>query len=228
MIFLRPVKDRKYLTAWVILISLPVLLTGQTPVKPDDAVFRYPLNGETRPRFNSICAALAEHRVIRGQFVQTKTLKRLGRSLVSRGVFAVDAERGMIWDTKTPFPSVMAVGRDFLVQSSGGRSTRLDAAGNETFIRISETMSAVFIGDSKKLTGNFDVYFTESGGNWKLGLLPKDSSIKAFAGAIVMKGDSAVKEVMLYEQSGDTVLYELKGHSYPAALSAEEKAYFVP
>jgi hypothetical protein len=202
---------------------IPVFIVAQTL---DDDVFRYPLNNESRSSFNRICAAMAEHRVMRGQFVQTKTLARLGRDLVSRGNFAVDAELGMLWDTQSPFPSVMAVGRDFIVQTSGGRKSRLDARGNETFIRISQTMSALFTGDSKKLADNFELFFTENGVHWNLGLIPKDSSIRSFAALIIMRGDSNVRQVVLHDQEGGSVVYDLSGHSYPATLSSDEKAYF--
>ncbi|MDR2073676.1 MAG: outer membrane lipoprotein carrier protein LolA [Spirochaetaceae bacterium] len=206
-----------------ILTLIPALLWTQTA---RDDVFNHPLNGETRPHFTAICAAMAEHRLMRGNFVQTKTLKRLGRSLVSQGNFVVDAGLGIIWDTRSPYPSVMAVGRDFVVQSSGGRTTRLDTADNAAFVRISETMGAVFTGDIQKLTGNFEVFFTGQQKNWALGLVPKDSVIRSFARAIVITGDSAVRTVTLYEQNGDTVVYELSDHSYPSALSSNERAYF--
>ena len=206
----------------ILLLTLPLALAAQT----ENDVWNHPLNAETRPRFNRVCETMTRHKVIKGTFVQTKSLNRLGRSLVSRGNFAVDAGRGIIWDTKTPFPSIIAVGRDFIVQNSNGRTTRMDASENETFARISQTMSSIFTGDSKTLTGAFEVYFTENGGTWNLGLLPKDSSVKAFVKTITIRGDSVLREVFFHEQSGDTIRYELSGHSYPAELSADEKALF--
>jgi hypothetical protein len=204
---------------------LPLLpLTGQNA----GPVFNQPLNAVSRPAFDRVCASLSSRRVIRGDFVQTKTLARSGRSLVSRGFFAVDAGLGMIWDTREPFPSVMAVGSDFITQTSGGRKSRMDAAGNETFIRISGTMSAVFTGDTAKLLEGFEVYFTGTGGNWTMGLIPRDGAAKTFARSIVMQGGEAVNEVTLYEQSGGSVRYELSSQSYGSALSAAETDYFAP
>jgi outer membrane lipoprotein-sorting protein len=214
-------------------ILIPALLWTQTPRDgaprdgaPRGGVFDHPLTGETRRRFTAVCEAMAEHRLMRGNFVQTKTLKRLNLSLVSQGIFVVDAGQGIIWDTRSPYSSVMAVGRDFVVQSSAGRTTRLDTADNAAFVRISETMSAIFTGDIQKLTGNFKLFFTEEGKAWTLGLLPNDAAIRSFARAIVINGDSALRTVILYEQNGDTVTYELSDHSYPSVLSSNEKAYF--
>jgi hypothetical protein len=208
------------------LLFLPLApLVSQVPGTVEN-VFSHPLNAENRRGFDRVCAALSGHRVIRGNFTQTKTFFRAGRSLVSRGLFAVDAARGMIWDTREPFPSVMAVGRDFIVQTGGGRKNRVDAAGNETFIRISGTMSAVFTGNEAKLLEGFDVCFTEGGGSWTMGLVPRDGATKAFARSIVLSGDADLREVSLLEQNGNSVRYELSAHSYGAALSAAEAGYF--
>jgi hypothetical protein len=204
------------------LLLLPFMLAAQT----NDDVWKRPLNAETLPRFNAICKEMSRHRILRGRFIQTNTLNRLGRSLVSNGNFTADAERGIIWDTKTPFPSVTVVGRASVVQISGGRTTRLDTSGNETFIRISEAISSIFAGDSEKLINAFELYFTENGRNWNLGLLPRDNEVKAVAKAIIMQGDSVLRELIFYQQNGDIIRYELSGHSFPAELSADEKALF--
>jgi hypothetical protein len=208
-----------------VFFMLPLLPLAAQTAAP---VFDHPLNAVSRPVFDRVCASLAARRVIRGDFAQTKTLARSGRSLVSRGLFVVDAGLGMIWDTKEPFPSVMAVGPDFITQTSGGRKSRVDAAGNETFIRISGTMSAVFTGNTAKLLEGFEVYFTGTDKSWTMGLIPRDSAAKTFARSIVMRGGDAVNEVALYEQSGGSVRYELSGQSYGAALSAAEAEYFAP
>jgi hypothetical protein len=190
-------------------------------------VFNFPLSGERLPRYNAVCAILAEHPVVTGTFTQTRFLSRQGRSLISRGNFVIAAELGMIWDTQSPFPSTMAVGRDYIIQSTPrGTRTRLEARGNETFLRLSETISTVFSGDARKLRENFENYFVESGGRWTLGLVPTDRAVKNFAARIVMSGDSVIRIIVLREQNGDTIRYELADHRFPGALSSHEEALF--
>jgi hypothetical protein len=192
-----------------------------------EGVFRFPLSGETMPRYREICAVLSAHPVVKGSFAQRKTISRLNRSLDSEGNFIIHAERGMVWETLRPFPSTLAVGRDYLVQwSPGGRKTRLDAGGNETFLRLAETISAVFSGDAGRLLDNFDNYFTESGGSWTLGLVPGERALRSFARRIILEGDSVIRSITLYEQNGDTVAYVLSGHSFPGALNPDETALF--
>jgi len=190
-------------------------------------IFDYPLKQETMESFRTTCAALAAYPVVKGTFEQEKVLNRLNRSLKSSGNFIIASEQGMVWDTIKPFPSALALGKDYLVQSRpGGERTVLSAAGNETFIRMAEVISAVFSGNISGLMENFKVFYSGSQSSWELGLLPLDRAINNFALKITMKGDSVIKSITVYEQNGDTIIYGLSNHSYSSNLSVHEKAFF--
>jgi hypothetical protein len=190
-------------------------------------VFRYPLEAKTMDAFKTTCSRLAEHPFTTGNFEQEKTLSRLQRSLKSSGTFIIAADLGMVWDTAKPFPSTLALGSDYLIQSRpGGKKTVLSAQGNETFIRMAEVLSAVFSGRSQTLLDNFEVYYSGSPAAWELGLSPRDGAIGSFAEKIIMKGDTAIKTIAIYEQSGDMTRYFLSGHDYPEELKVHEKALF--
>ncbi|MDR0589671.1 MAG: outer membrane lipoprotein carrier protein LolA [Spirochaetaceae bacterium] len=192
-----------------------------------EAVFRHPLSPAALPRYREISTILSAHPLVKGDFIQKKTLNRLKRSLESGGTFIIDAERGMVWETLRPFPSTMAVGRDYLIQwSPGGRKTKLDARGNETFLRLAETISAVFSGNTEKLLDAFDNYFVETDGTWTVGLVPGEKNLRSFARRIILRGDSVIRQITLYEQNGDTIQYELSGHVFPGALAPHEIVLF--
>jgi len=201
---------------------------------PQEEIFRHPLGPETMNAFKTTCSRLAAHPVVRGNFEQEKTLNRLNRSLKSSGNFIIASGLGMVWDTARPFPSTLALGKNYIIQSRpGGQRTVLSAQGNETFLRMAEVISAVFSGNSQGLTDNFVIYYSANGGGiadadavWELGLSPRDTAIGAFAEKIIMKGDTAIKSIFIYEQNGDTVQYLLSNHNYPAELNINEKALF--
>jgi hypothetical protein len=203
------------------------MLHAQSP-----AVFDHLLSGENLSRYTAICAELAARPLIKGAFEQTKTIVRLNRSLVSKGNFIIAAELGMVWDTRSPFPSTMTVGRDFLVQSlPDGTKSKIDARGNETFISLADTLSAVFTGNAAKLRQNFDNYFFESGNVWTIGLIPRDAAIRSFAERIILSGGTAeggalIRSIIIYEQNGNSAAYVLSGLSFPLALDSDEKALF--
>jgi hypothetical protein len=190
-------------------------------------VFRFPLNAETLARYEEVSKILAAHPVVTGTFVQTRTLSRMNRTQVSGGNFIIAGEMGMVWDTRTPFPSVMAVGRDYIVQSTPrGVKTRLEARGNETFLSLADTLSAVFTGNVRGLREKFDTCFTESGGRWFIGLIPREKAVRAFAAQITVSGDSVMRTITVRERNGDSLKYELSDHNFPKGLSPDEKALF--
>ena len=190
-------------------------------------VFDHPLSPQTMSAFKATSERLAVHPIVQGNFEQEKILDRLGRSLKSSGNFIIAAELGMVWDTLKPFPSTLTLGKDYLVQSRpGGQKTVLSAQGNETFIRLAEVLSAVFSGHTKKLEDNFKVYYLGAASGWELGLLPSDSAIASFAVKITMKGDEAMRSILINEQNGDSITYIMSNHSYPPELAPHEKSLF--
>jgi hypothetical protein len=208
----------------IIFLLFTVICCGY--VFPQD-VFQFPLKDEAR--FKEVCALISEHRIVKGKFEQTKIISRLKRSLVSKGDFIIAAGSGMVWDTKSPFPSIMAVRRDSIVQSTpSGANVKLDAAGNETFMRFSAVISAVFEGNSQGLLDNFDIFWREQSGSWMMGLIPKEASIRTFASKIQLQGDSAIKSIYLFEQTGDAIQYVLSNHSFPEKLSNNELQLLAP
>jgi len=197
-----------------------------------EEIFRHPLEPQTTNAFKTTCSRLAEHSVVRGNFEQEKTLSRNNRLLKSSGNFIIAVGLGMVWDTVKPFPSTLTLGKDYVIQSRPGRQkTVLNAKGNETFLRMAEVISAIFSGNSQGLMENFNIFYYGSGGEWELGLVPKDAAIGTFAEKIIMKGiasnnAAAIKSILIYEQNGDTVLYILSNHSYSEELNVNEKKLF--
>ncbi|MDR2702072.1 MAG: outer membrane lipoprotein carrier protein LolA [Spirochaetaceae bacterium] len=208
-------------------LALFLLAAGLWAQTPQEEIFRHPLEPKTMDAFRTTCSRLAEHPFVRGNFEQEKTLSRLNRSLKSSGNFIIAAGLGMVWDTAKPFSSTLTLGKDYLIHSRpGGQKTVLSAQGNETFLRMAEVISAVFSGNSQGLLDNFNVYYAASGAAWELGLIPRNAAIGSFAEKIIMKGDAAVRSILIYEQNGDAVQYVLSNHNYPAELNVQEKAFF--
>jgi outer membrane lipoprotein-sorting protein len=181
--------------------------------------------------FDAVCGEIARRPIVTGDFTLTKTIKRINRTITSSGVFVISAQKGMVWDTREPFPSTLVVGADYIVQimPDGGHS-RLSARGNNTFLRISQVMKAVFTGNSLTLNDNFDVSFTSMNpldGTWLARLVPKDSAVKTFAAAFILNGKGGViSAITVIQQNGDSMKYQLTNQRYPAALQAKTESLF--
>jgi hypothetical protein len=210
-----------------VLTGLFLFTGGLWAQTSQEEIFRHPLDSQTMDAFKITCSRLAEHPVVRGNFEQEKILSRLNRSLKSSGNFIIASGLGMVWDTVKPFPSTLALGKDYIIQSRpNGQKTVLNAQGNETFLRMAEVISAVFAGNSQGLMDNFKVYYSGNTAAWELGLSPRDTAIGAFAEKIIMKGSAAIRSILIYERNGDTVQYILSNHNYSAELNINEKALF--
>ena len=217
--------------AWLGLWACPYAVCSGVQDERDP--FVRSLDEENLPRFREVCAALSARPLVRGEFRQKKILKRLGRVLESSGHFIIARDFGLVWETIAPFPSTMALGPDYVIQSvPGGQDTRLEASGNETFMRLARVMRLVFSGQGEALGEEFQVFFQAGGPRWFLGLVPADGGIGAFIARISLSGDTVLRRVAVDEAGGDRIEYELSGHVYPDGpdgpygLSERERALF--
>jgi hypothetical protein len=200
------------------------------------SVFDYPLSAQNLARFDTVCAHLARRPYTKGAFVQTRTLSRQNRSLVSSGDFIIAADLGVVWITKSPVPSITALGRDYMIQSvPGGTGTRIDATGNDIFISMADTISSLFTGNAQRLKSAFDNYYLEvltaEGNVWIVGLVPKDRTFRNYAQRIVIEGllreqGAVIRSIVIFESSGDSLTYAFSQQYFPTALEDRERAYF--
>jgi outer membrane lipoprotein-sorting protein len=208
------------------LLLAPVQAQAQASAQAQD-VFRYPLGPQTEEAFRTTCSHIAQHKFVKGNFEQEKTISRTKRSLKSSGNFIIVVGLGMVWDTVKPLPSTLTLGRDFMIQSRpNGQKTVLNAQGNETFIRMADVIGSIFSGNEKVLLENFKIYYSGGDSSWEMGLTPLDKAINAIAVRIIMKGDTAIHSIQMIEQNGDSIKYVFSNHSFPAELNANEQAFF--
>jgi outer membrane lipoprotein-sorting protein len=182
--------------------------------------------------FEDVCSGLARHTVSSGQFELTKTIKKFGRGIVSTGNFTIAKNEGMIWNTKSPFPSTLITGADFIVQiTADGKASRMGTSGNGIFLQIASIINAVFSADTNELAKAFTIDFSGTEAAWTITLVPKDRTLRSFSEKITLKGGLAddlqlIQQVLIDESSGNTTKYILKNHKFRDTLDADEKALF--
>ena len=209
------------------IIILLLFNTGLYAQTDTGNIFNHPLQSANMDAFIRTCARLAEHQFVTGNFEQERRLNRLGRSLISSGNFIIARDMGMVWDTLSPFPSSLTLGKDHIIQSRpGGQRSLISAQGNETFLSIAEIISTIFSGNSQSLLDNFQVFFYSSPNDWELGLIPRSNVLLGFMEKITMRGSSAIRFIEIHEQNGDSITYTLLNHRHPIELSEHEKDFF--
>lgn len=181
---------------------------------------------------NDVAEQLSKHPNTTGNFEQIKTIKNSSRNLKSSGNFIFSLE-GIMWQTLKPFPSTLAIGKDFVIQTSAdGTKTVTDTSQNQIFTTIAEIIISVFSNDFEMLQNSFNTeFFADENSNWTLTLLPKDSTISAVLKSLVLSGksdgtNSTIESILMTEASENSIRYNFSNLKYPKELSADEKAFF--
>lgn len=139
-----------------------------------------------------------------GAFDQQKTLVGLKRPVKSTGRFCVVAEKGVLWNTLTPFASTLRLSREEIVQSQGERVTsRMTSREEPTVGVISELLFSVLAGDFKRLQSTFKIDASTEASSWRAKLTPKDAGMRRVIGAIELSGNDYVRQLTMIEASGD-------------------------
>lgn len=177
--------------------------------------------------FNDVCKSISSHKITKGNFSQTKLIKKIKREIKSSGTFIVSADDGVLWNTQKPFASSMAITKSGIVQTAAnGKKSAVASGGNATFEQVSSLMTSLFNGNSEELAKNFEIEFIGSPENWNMNLTPRDASVKSFIANIEMAGKSTIDTMTLHEPSGDFTKYEFSNQTFPASLTDSEKAGF--
>ena len=163
--------------------------------------------------------------VLRGTFTQNRLIRGFKRPVTSTGEFVVARDRGILWHTKTPFDSTLAMTPDRLrvVDARQQAEVDLDARREPMLRTLNGLLQAVVGGDVAALTRAFDLDARLIGSDaWELTLVPRDPALRGRFTTIRMNGAAYVREVRLEEASGDVTTVTLAGHEAGTRLTDDE------
>lgn len=177
----------------------------------------------------SVARRLADAPVIRGKFEQTRRLSGFSNPLVSRGDFVLARGRGVVWQTREPFPSSLLVTPEKLVMrgADGSVQQQMQAESQPAMRVVGESMIAVLRGDLRGLSARFDVTGKLVGSaGWALTLIPRDAGMRRVFTRIELAGDKFVRDVRLEEAGGDSTVVRMIDPAAAARLSPAEEQRF--
>jgi outer membrane lipoprotein-sorting protein len=175
-----------------------------------------------------IQAMLARPAVMCGRFDQTKQLAGMKKPLASEGRFCVIAGKGVLWRTLKPFPSMLRLTREEIVNYQGERvAMRLDAKTEPTVRMINNVLFSLLAGDLGQLDALFEGEGSVDGNNWSVALKPRQAALEKAIGTIKLEGGSYVKSIVMNEAGGDrtTIVFSAIQNG-EGAMSKEEAALF--
>jgi hypothetical protein len=186
------------------------------------------LRAQDDANLRKIQSLLAKPSAMCGRFEQAKTLVGLRRPVRSSGRFCVVLDKGVLWTTVLPFPATLRLTKDEIVESHGDQVTkRLSAHDEPTVGVINDLLGSLLQGDLNRLTSTFVIGGTVDQQDWKAKLVPKEGGMKHVIGSIEVNGGTFVRQITIYEASGDVTDIVFSGIATgPAALRPEEARQF--
>lgn len=170
---------------------------------------------------------LADAPVLRGEFEQHKSVAGFRKPLVSRGDFVVARERGVLWNTRSPFASSLVVTRERLLsRRADGEVDTVIETGKEPGLRaINEILFAVMAADLDVLQTRFTIDGELVGKDaWRLVLLPPDAMTARWLSRVELDGNRHVQRVRFEDAQGDVTEIRFSAQSEAQALNPAEAA----
>jgi hypothetical protein len=157
------------------------------------------------PKAALACGRLDPGQILRGRFVQTRTLQGFSRPLISEGRFVLAPGRGLIWRAEKPFAVVTLISSAGIVQQMQGSETlRLPAARLPMIGQLYDMLGGAMGGDWRALERDFTVARSGDEQSWQVVLTPRRAGNAAMPfTAINASGGCLVEAVELLKPGGD-------------------------
>ena len=146
---------------------------------------------------------LSAHQTVQGDVQQRRFLRSLEQPLISEGAFVMQAQKGLLWETRSPITSLIRITPDGMTQKDSAghwQPMQQQGAGSQSQIRLFMDLLA---GNTRTLSGQFDLSLQGDAGDWTLTLDPTSSILKQIFQRIVIRGGQTVNQVTLSETQGD-------------------------
>jgi len=150
--------------------------------------------------------ALHKGEIVRGHFVQDRTLAGFAKPLRTEGSFALIIGRGLIWRSTTPFEGVTVIRpQGILVQTNGQDAMRLTSDRLPGLNRLYEVLAGAASGNTDALQQSFVVSKSKQADGWQIFLTPKNAGSPTMAQlkSLTLSGHRFVEAVRIDKGGGD-------------------------
>ena len=162
--------------------------------------------------------------MLRGEFVQERTLVGFAKPLRSTGRFVAARGRGVLWITQSPFPGELVITEGAIRErADGSESVVVDASREPALQKVNRVLLALLQGDLATLREQFSLAGRDDAAGWALTLTPQPPLSEAI-GLVELAGKSQVEVVSIREHNGDLSRVEFHALSSGDALTADEAA----
>ncbi|HEX9395806.1 MAG TPA: outer membrane lipoprotein carrier protein LolA [Burkholderiales bacterium] len=174
-----------------------------------------------------VVARLAEHAVIRAQFVQERFVAAMPAPSLSRGRLIVSRKDGVLWQIESPIHASLAFTPTQIIETGSDGVRRLRSPrGGATDAAVGRLMRGILGADADELRAQFEARAVGSLGRWSIRLAPKAREVARFVKAIHLSGGRFLDAIGIEETSGDRTAIRMHGFAVAAELEPDEREQF--
>jgi hypothetical protein len=155
------------------------MLLATSGFAADGEIWKHPVKDASSTAIDSTFAPMTAHKVVRGDFKQTKFIAQLNREFVSVGNFVIANKKGILWNTEKPFASQLAISETGMVQqNANGTRSEINAKDNVVFAQISKSNPLHIFGQHGKIASRIPRIFQQARKNLDSGPCPERAFCK--------------------------------------------------
>lgn len=165
---------------------------------------------QMRSQINKAAAQLSS---MQCEFVQTKHLKMLNKSMVSNGKMYYQKSNKLRWEYTTPYKYTFILNGSKALLKNNNRTDVVDTNKNRMMKEIGRVMMNTLMGNCLQNDKDFKTSITSTQTEYVATLLPQRKDIKSMFQKIILhfnRKNSMVTSVELVEKNGDRTVIELK------------------
>lgn len=163
-----------------------------------------PFTAHAELTFEQLEAISSTPEKLEGRFKQEKYLSHIDVSLFSSGVFSYQRGQEIHWHTLKPIQNELIITPEVIINRQDGRDlVHVDVDSNPSIRLLSELFFSVLTAEWQKLGAFFEISGEKGAEQWTAELVPIDKVITQFSDRIILRGDTLLREIIIYEKSGN-------------------------
>ena len=157
------------------------------------------------------------------KFSLERKLSGMEGGITSSGDVYIDPEEGILFFTKTPFPSRMLLGLDVMKEKVGSfETTTSDMSGNAIYTTFSSALGKAAFGSFEGLEGLFDVAVKDDG---VVLLTPKGDASRFISYILIDFENEIINTIEMEDGSGNVTIYRFEDVALRSLESSEKEAF---
>lgn len=151
-----------------------------------------------------------------GEFTQKRFFKGMSKPLLSKGDFAYQQNKGLLWRTLKPIENELFADSHGVQTTALGNTQMLTGKVDE---KVSQLIFSLLAMNIQQLQADFTLATRWEANRWQLNLAPKSALIAAAIKSINIWGSARIEMLTLTTAQGDITEITFEGDSAPAAVS---------